>query len=102
MKVILYMAMSANGMIAKGDDETPWSDEEWGSYAAIGKQIGSLIVGHRTHQLMLDGHTYEKLGYPFTVVLTHDTSKITLSDKLSPALTPTEALQKMEAAGFSQ
>jgi riboflavin biosynthesis pyrimidine reductase len=32
MKVILYMAITANGIIAKADDDTSWiSKEEWDS-----------------------------------------------------------------------
>lgn len=53
MKVILYMAMSANGMIAKSDDETSWiSKEEWDSYSAIVRKAGCLVVGHRTYQIL--------------------------------------------------
>lgn len=29
MKVILYMATSINGYIAREDYSTPWSEEEW-------------------------------------------------------------------------
>ncbi len=38
VKVTLYMAMTVNGYVAKENDETPWSDEEWESYS---KSCGS-------------------------------------------------------------
>ncbi len=53
MKVILYMAISLNGMIAKSDDDTSWiSKEEWDSYSLVVRTAGNLIVGHRTYNIL--------------------------------------------------
>ena len=52
MKVILYMAISVNGYIAKPDHDTPWTQEEFGSYADKVKEIGNLII-YATIQHML-------------------------------------------------
>lgn len=53
MKVILYMAVSLNGMIAKSDDDTSWiSKEEWDSYSLAVRTAGNLIVGHRTYNIL--------------------------------------------------
>jgi dihydrofolate reductase len=53
MKVILYMAISANGMIAKSNDDTSWiSKEEWDSYNAAVQKAGCLIVGRRTYHIL--------------------------------------------------
>lgn len=53
MKVILYMAMSANGLIAKSNDDTSWiSKEEWDSYSAAVRSAGCLIVGKRTYHIL--------------------------------------------------
>lgn len=53
MKVILYMAISLNGMIAKSDDDTSWiSKEEWDSYSLTVRTAGNLIVGHRTYGIL--------------------------------------------------
>ena len=47
------MAISANGMIAKANDNTAWiSETEWNSYASIVKQSGCLIVGRRTYHIL--------------------------------------------------
>ena len=48
MKVILYMAISANGYIAKLNHDTPWSDEELQSYSEKVKEAGNLIIGRTT------------------------------------------------------
>ena len=54
MKVILYMAISTNGMIAKSDDDTSWiSKEEWDSYSAAVRSAGCLIVGRRPYHILI-------------------------------------------------
>lgn len=53
MKVILYMAITANGMIAKENDDTSWVTEtEWKSYSAAVCLAGCLIVGRRTYYIL--------------------------------------------------
>lgn len=53
MKVILYMAVSLNGMIAKSNDDTSWITlEEWNSYSSIVRKFGALIVGRRTYNIL--------------------------------------------------
>ena len=89
MKVILYMAITANGYIAKEDHETPWSDEEWESFSNIVKKIGNLIIGKKTFEIMEKNNEFEKIGNPFTVVLSEDVS-------------PEKAISLMEEKGFSE
>ena len=46
MKIILYMAATVNGYIAKIDDDTDWiSAEEWDSYSNIIRKTGAMIIG---------------------------------------------------------
>lgn len=53
MKVILYMATTLNGLIAKTNDDTSWiSKEEWDSYSRITRAAGNLVVGHRTYDIL--------------------------------------------------
>lgn len=70
MKVILYMAISANGFIAKPNHDTPWTDAEWESYSSKVKSIGNLIVGKTTYDLMVDDGSFDKLGNPTVICLT--------------------------------
>ena len=47
------MAISANGIIAKSDDDTSWiSKEEWDSYSAAVRRAGCLVVGRRTYYIL--------------------------------------------------
>ncbi len=70
MKVILYMATSINGYIATRNHETPWSQEEFESYANKVKECGNLIIGKTTYNLMYEENAFKELGDPFVVVLT--------------------------------
>lgn len=54
MKVILYMAISLNEMIAKNDDDRSWIlKEEWDSYSLAVRTARNLTVGHRTHNILI-------------------------------------------------
>jgi len=47
------MAITANGFIAKNNDDTSWiSKEEWGSYSLAVRKAGCLIVGYRTYGIL--------------------------------------------------
>lgn len=70
MKVILYMAISINGFVAKSDHDTPWNDKEFESYSQKVKEIGNLIVGKTTFDLMNQENAFADLDEPFVVVLT--------------------------------
>jgi dihydrofolate reductase len=70
MKVVLYMAITVNGMIASHDHNTPWTDDEWVAYSSKVKSIGNLIVGRTTYDFMENDNNFPDLGNPFVVVLT--------------------------------
>lgn len=62
MKVIMYMAISVNGMIAKSDDNTSWiSANEWNSYSAAIRKAGNLIVGRRTYNILTKQPEFSEL-----------------------------------------
>jgi len=100
MKIILYMAISVNGFVAKPDHDTPWTDEEFESYSSKVKEIGNLIVGKTTFDLMYEENAFADLDEPFVVVLT--------SSEEAPARENTvfvktfeEAVKVLKGRGFS-
>jgi dihydrofolate reductase len=73
-KVILYMASSLNGMIAKEDDDTSFvSESEWQSYVNHVTQAGNLVIGHRTYNLMKDQAEFNKLNNIRVIIVSHET-----------------------------
>lgn len=69
-KVILYMAVSADGFIAGTNDDVDWvGDDSWGSYLAFVKSCDTVIVGSRTFGMMEADEFVEGVKY---LVATHD------------------------------
>ena len=92
MKVILYMAVSANGIIAKSDDDTSWiSKEEWDSYSLAVRTAGCLIVGRRTYHILTKQPEFAEFKDVKLVVVSHE-DFITLTPDHLIAHSPKEAL----------
>jgi len=80
MKVILgYTAISANGMIAKKDDDTSWiSKEEWNNFGAMVRKAGNLIVGHRTYNILTKQADFFQIKDIKLVAVAHSPKEIQL------------------------
>ncbi len=101
MKLTLYMAMSLDGFIAGDDDSTRWSDTEWSAYAEFVKSKGNLVIGRRTYEMMLSNGDFEKIGKPFTVVLS-ETRSGSPDGKTMFVKTPEEAIAVLKGQGFTE
>jgi dihydrofolate reductase len=101
MKVILYMEMTVNGMVAKSNDETPWSDELWKAYQEMVKNVKNMIVGRKTYQLMVEADEFATIDNPFTVVLTSQ-NFVPQTKNTVTAHFPQEALKLVEEKGFTE
>jgi len=97
MKVVLYMAITANGFIAKENNETPWSNEEWQSFSDKVKEIKNLIIGRKTFEIMKQGKEFQKIGNPFTVIVSNQ--KESNSNSVN---SPEQAIKLLEEKGFSK
>lgn len=100
MKITVYMAMTVNGLIAKPNDDTPWSTEEFDHYYKTACQFPAVILGRRTYDIMKDGPDFKKMGNPFLVVVSKKQQPSTPS--VSFASTPRAALSILQQKGFSQ
>ncbi len=100
MKTILYMATTANGYVARKNDETPWSDEEWESFKEKVSEIGNIIIGRRTYDIMKEAKDFQEIGNPFTVVLTR--KKRENSENFAFVDSPQKALELLKEKGFSK
>ena len=95
MKVILYMAITANGYIAKEDNKTPWSDEEWQSFSEKVKEIKNLVIGRKTFEIMQKEKEFQKIGDPFTVIVSNQKE-----DNSNFVNSPKQAIKLLEEKGF--
>lgn len=98
MKVILYMASTINGYIAREDDSTPWSDEEWKAYAEMTKKTGNIIIGHKTYEIMKSD--FQKIGNPFVIVVTRQ--QLENNEGVAFVKTPEEAIQIAQEKGYAE
>jgi dihydrofolate reductase len=99
MKVVLLMAMTLDGRIAKGPDHFPdWTGrEDKRRFAALTRQAGVVIMGSRT---------FDTIGSPLAgrknVVLTRDrTRRSTWPNLVFSPLAPRDLLDALAGEGFS-
>lgn len=71
MKIIVYAAVSLDGFIAREDDSTPWSDEEWEAFQEFVKSCDICLLGRRTYEIMKKDGFVEGPKY---IVVTNDNS----------------------------
>lgn len=100
MKITLYMGMTLNGIIAKENDEAPWSQEIWKSYYKITKKFKAIILGRRTYDIMKPLNEFEKIGNPFTLVLSNK-SQIKEKNIIS-IKSPHEAIKILKEKGMKE
>lgn len=100
MKVVLYMAITANGYIAKKNNDTPWSAEEFTSYYNQVKKAKHVIVGNKTYPLFRESD-FADMGHPLVLVLTRNKS-LTGKGKVKYVNSPQQALKLLESEGFKQ
>ncbi|MBI4170836.1 MAG: dihydrofolate reductase [Candidatus Aenigmarchaeota archaeon] len=104
MKVVLYMAMTANGIIAKEDDDTSFvSKAEWKSFRAMIRRTGNMVIGRRTYEIMRKADEFAGLDKVKIVVVTHDISlKGDTTNIIFTSKQPKEVLRLLKKEGFSK
>jgi len=100
MQVILYMATSVNGYIAKENNETPWFDEEWQSFSKFVKEVGNIVIGKNTYEIMKKDDEFRKIGNPFTVVVSKE--DFVHNSNFAIVKSPKEALKILEKKNFAK
>ncbi|MFH1088684.1 MAG: dihydrofolate reductase family protein [Patescibacteria group bacterium] len=96
MKTILYMAISANGMIAQKNDDTSWiSPEEWDSYSLMARTAGNIVIGHRTYDIITKQPEFAEFK-DIKVVIVSSQNFQTLSNNHTVVHSPQEALKRLE------
>lgn len=90
------MATTANGMIARSDDDTGWiSKKEWDSYSAAVRSAGCLIVGRRTYHILTKQEEFAELKDVKLVAVSEENFE-TLAPNHLVAHSPKEALELLK------
>ena len=103
MKVILYMATTANGMIAKEDNNTSFvSSIEWKSFQKTISKIGNIVIGRRTYELMKADNNFSDADKTKVIVVTTNSSfKIDKANHFA-VRSPKAALKLLKKYGFKE
>lgn len=101
--VILYMAMSVNGMVAREDGKEDFlSDTNWETFAGIVKEHGNLIIGRKTYETVKswgEGFGFDDFVNVEKVVISRETS-FHPGSGYSVVNSPKEAVQFLSEKGF--
>lgn len=96
MKVILYMATTVNGLIAKEDDDTSFvSETEWNSYSSIVQKAGNVIFGRRTYEIITKQPEFKEFEKVKVVIISNQDIK-TLSSNHLVAKSPKEGIELLK------
>lgn len=111
-RVRVYLGCSLDGCIAGPEhdlaflsDYTPHPDEDWASggldFAAFLDQVGALLMGRRTYQVLLDFDAWHYGDRPVLVATHHDLPPTPQGGDARAVQGPIEGLveQAVEAAG---
>lgn len=102
MKVILYMAISLNGIIARENNEEDFlSHNNWITFVELAKQCGCMMWGRKTHEIVKtwEEQYFKDIEGIKKVIVSSDTS-YDPGQGFERVNSPEEALKKLSAAGF--
>jgi dihydrofolate reductase len=98
MKTMLYMAISANGIIAtETGDEEFLSHENWEKFCDLAKEYGNFVVGRKTYEAVKKwdgGYNFDDLVGVEKVIISQD-KNFKLDDGYILANSPQDALAKL-------
>lgn len=103
MKIILAMAISANGIIATDSGSEEFlSDDNWLQFVKITNKIGCFIWGRKTYEAVIQWPKsyFEELKDVKKIIVSK--TNIQLKDGFILVHSPEEAIQKLEADGFKE
>ncbi len=105
MKTTLYMAISANGIIAtETGGEEFLSHENWEKFCELAKEFGNFVVGRKTYEAVKkwdDGYNFDDLVDIEKVIISED-KNFKLDKGYTLANSPQDALAKLSEKGFEK
>lgn len=103
MKVILFMTISLNGVIARENNEEDFiSHRNWLAFVELANKTGCIIWGRKTHEIVGKwGKEYwTKIEKIKKVIISTD-KNIKLEENCISASSPEESLKKLSSQGFN-
>lgn len=104
MKVILFMAVSLNGIIARENNEEDFlSDDNWITFAKLVNDTGCVIWGRRTHEVVKkwEQKFHDQIRNVKKVIVS-GSGNVGIGEDYVLAKSPEEALSALDKDGFEQ
>ena len=103
MKVILFMAQSINGIIArKNNQEDFLSDENWQSFLNLTKKTKCFITGRKTYEQVKKLKDYNFDNINATKIIVSHNKHLPLNKSYILATSPQDALKQASQLGFKE
>lgn len=103
MKVILYMAHTINGIIARNNyDEDFLSHENWKVFLSLVQDIGCFVVGRKTYEEVKKWKDYNFDKIKATKIIISSNPDFKPDGGYILATSPTDAIQKASKLGFKK
>ncbi len=100
MKSFIYMAMSANGLIATDQGETPWGKESWDNFKNAVQSTGNIILGRTTYEIMLKDDTFSIWSQMPRVVVVASKPITPGGERVTQVQNPGQAIKMLQAENF--
>lgn len=105
MKTTLYMAISANGIIAtESGNEDFLSHQNWEMFCDLAREFGNFIVGRKTYEAVKrwdDGYDFDDLVGVEKIIISKN-KNLELDEGYILASSPNDALSKLSDKGFEK
>ena len=103
MKVILYMAQTINGIIARNNYEEDFlSHENWKVFLGLAKDMGCFVVGRKTYEEVKKWKDYNFDKINATKIIISNSPDFKLDKGYTLATSPEEAIKKASKLGFKK
>jgi dihydrofolate reductase len=103
MKVVLYMAQTVNGMIARENYEEDFlSDESWKQFVRLAEELGCFIVGRKTYEEVRKWKEYNFNDVKANKIVVSHKPSYTVEQKYRVAHSPRDALHQASKLGFKK
>lgn len=104
MKVILWMAISLNGMIARANNEEDFiSHDSWLEWLKWIRKSGCLVWGRKTHQIVKTwGKQYLDDIKGIKIIIVSTNPDYDVGDGITLAQSPEESLKILEKEGYDE
>lgn len=100
MKIILYLAITINGLIAKKNGDVSFiSKKSWKNFISLVQKTGNVVIGSKTYKIMLKNGDFNYFKNAIAVVVSRKNIKITNPNHFI-ANSPKQAVDILRKKGF--